>query len=62
MANNRLKVLKYKKYILHLCAKFKNMANIGLKTPILVKLLGSRAITAYNSIRYSYRQESKQYI
>ena len=38
------------------------MANIGLKTPILVKLLGLRAVTAYNSIRYSYRQESKQYI
>ena len=62
MANNRLKVLKYKKYILHLCAKLKNMANIGLKTPILVKLLGPRAVTAYNSIIYSYRQESKQYI
>ena len=38
------------------------MANIGLKTPILVKLLGFGAVTAYNSIRYSYRQESKQYI
>ena len=51
MANNRLKVLKYKIYILHLCAKLKNMANIGLKTPILIKPLGLIMVTAHNSIR-----------
>lgn len=38
------------------------MANIGLKTPILVELLGLGVVTDYNSIRYSYGQESKQYI
>ena len=57
-----LKALKYKN-IYYICAQnAKNMTNIGLKTPILVKLLGFRAVTTYSSIRYIYRQESKQYI